>query len=78
MESPVKGDWVPMVADDMKALGLEIDLEQLQYILKTTFIEMVKIKLQQRNKRESCCGWAGGWNPSITSTSELFKLELVN
>ena len=35
-----------MVAEDMKVLGLEIDMEQLQCIPKSTFKEMVKNKIQ--------------------------------
>jgi len=47
-ESPVKGDWVTMVTEDMKELGIDLTMEEIAGTSKMRFKEIIKNKVETK------------------------------
>ena len=47
LDTPVKGDWVTMVTEDMKELEISLTMEQIEAMNKEVFKEMIKTKVQK-------------------------------
>ena len=45
LKNPTKGDWVTQVLIDMNDINLNIEIEQISFISKIKFKEMLKIKV---------------------------------
>ena len=48
LDTPVKGDWVTMVTEDMKELEISLTMEQIEAMSKEVFKEMIKTKVQKK------------------------------
>ena len=47
-ESPVRGDWVMTVTEDMKELGIDLTMEEIAGISKLRFKEIIKNKVETK------------------------------
>ena len=47
LESPVKGDWVMRVTEDMKELGIDLTMEEIAGTSKLRFKEIIRNKVEK-------------------------------
>ena len=48
LESPVRGDWVRMITEDMKDLGIDMTMEEIAVTSKLRFKEFIKKKVEMK------------------------------